>query len=279
MVGAQNGAPARPRRQTRRTRRGWPPSQDLLIVQWGNSPDRRRANIVLPTPGGPDIRMWCPPAAATAKARQASGCPTTSDSSGKSSAPAGSCAGTGSGTSRPAQNLDGLAQRVDGDHIEGRQSSDPAGGGCRSEDPLDRGSARIDPSAMATPPGTERMEPSNPNSPTNTEPSTAACRTIPSPARTPTATARSRPDPRLCSNAGRQTDQDLAGRPVEPAGDESRTNPIARLRDGGVRQPTMVMPGNPWERWTWTSITWPSSPRHTAPRVCATVLTRHRARG
>ena len=47
----------------------------------GRSPARRWA-ARLPDPGGPIIRRWCPPAAATSSARRARRCPRTSDRSG-----------------------------------------------------------------------------------------------------------------------------------------------------------------------------------------------------
>ena len=47
-------------------------------VSGGNTPETRLASMVLPEPGGPIIRMLCPPAQAISKARLAVNCPRTS---------------------------------------------------------------------------------------------------------------------------------------------------------------------------------------------------------
>ena len=49
----------------------------------GSSPGNRSASIDLPTPGAPCRKTWCPPAAATSTAQQASACPRTSARSGR----------------------------------------------------------------------------------------------------------------------------------------------------------------------------------------------------
>ena len=50
-------------------------------LRGGKIPGNRRANMVLPLPGGPTNTRLCPPAAAISNARRASACPFTSSKS------------------------------------------------------------------------------------------------------------------------------------------------------------------------------------------------------
>ena len=73
---------------TRVASRAWASSRS------GRRPGRRWASIVLPAPGGPTIRRWWPPAAATSSAARARGWPRTSARSGAALA-GGSTGGSG----------------------------------------------------------------------------------------------------------------------------------------------------------------------------------------
>ncbi len=86
---------------------------------------RRRASIVLPTPGGPTIKRWCEPAAATASARRACSSPRTSArSSGSSPSGANAIVGGGIGRLGPRrlalQARVQLAERARDAHVDAR---------------------------------------------------------------------------------------------------------------------------------------------------------------
>ena len=81
------------------------PATEWISVHWiissrlisGSMPGRRFAIIDLPAPGGPTMRILCPPAAAISKARLTFSCPLTSakSGSGRTSSPGlGGCAGS-----------------------------------------------------------------------------------------------------------------------------------------------------------------------------------------
>ena len=93
----------------------------------GRTVTSRSASIVLPTPGGPAMRRWCPPVAASSMARRASGCPTTSARSGPDRWTAGltsRVAAGGSGSPRSAarctsaRRRPGDASAVDDDPVD-----------------------------------------------------------------------------------------------------------------------------------------------------------------
>ncbi len=112
----------------------------------GRIDGRRRASIVLPVPGGPDIRRLWPPAAAMTSARIGPGWPRTSRRSGGSSA-RGAGSGFAAGVARRLGILP-TQDRHDGPQVGGRRHDQPLDQARlgrilgRDHDPLEAGARR-----------------------------------------------------------------------------------------------------------------------------------------
>ncbi len=161
----------------------------------GRMPGRHRASIVLPAPGGPVSKMWCPPAAAISSARLASDWP-------RSAARSGPRCGGGDGrlgrrpTSTPWSTATASARSATVVTSAPDAQASPVPSASRHRLPV-----RAATSAAPRPPTTGRMWPSSASSP-NATTSTSAARTVPLAARSPRAMGRSYADPPLGRSAG-----------------------------------------------------------------------------
>ena len=227
----------------------------------GSRPGRRDASIVLPAPGGPMNRVWCPPAAATSSACLAIGWPCTSARSGtavdaSSGGRAGSWSGHGASPRSTSTNSPRLAMRRTRPSAATDASAALAIGTTTSRSP----SA---PTIGATP-FTGRSDPSRPSSPMNANAPIASAGITSLAASTPTAIARSSPEPALRSPDGARLTVILCfgqGWPLLV------TAALARSRDSRIDtsgRPTRLKPGKPADTWTSTWIRCPSAQKSTA---------------
>ena len=232
--GTAAGAPARRAAGPRRPPSGpGSPRAPARGRAAGSSPDRRRASIVLPAPGGPTMSRWWPPAAATSSAWRASGlAPHVGqvdrgwrigrrgrrlDRSGQGSSPRSTATSWPSRRPRcgPRWRPDepGLDQRARRHHHRrARRRRRPAG----------------------RPPTTGRSAPSRPSSPRKAIDRTARSSSCSSATSTPTAMARSRRGAALAHARGRQVDGDAAAGPGQPARQQGGPHPVTRLAAHGV---------------------------------------------
>ena len=225
-------------------------SRDSASASGGRRPGRRRASIVLPEPGGPDINRLCPPAAAITSARLARGWPRTSPRSGWV-CPALGAAGDGKGPgSRSPRSSPTTSSRE-------RTPTMSTPGTAAASLTLPHGTnSRLLPCARqlmasAIAPRTGRTEASRPSSPTKPHPSSAAAGTCPSAVRRATATGRSKPDPDLGRSAGaRLTVIRRGGRGIPLCASAAKTLSLPS-RTAPAGRPTTVKMGRPF--WTFTS--------------------------
>ena len=172
-------------------------------VRGGSIVGNRRANIVLPEPGGPIIRTLCPPAAATSSARFAVLCPRTSE---KSRTEVGSSVNTSSAFSLYGSMFLYRKKLTASCRLFTGKTSTPLT--IAASLPFAFGTMspfRSSPLAsilMDSVPRTGASLPSRESSPTIRNPSTLFCEMLPEAARSPMAIGRSNPLPSFLMSAG-----------------------------------------------------------------------------
>ena len=216
----------------------------------GSNPEKRRASMVFPAPGGPMKRALWPPAAATSSAHFAVCCPRTS---ARSSAVAGavSCGAVAGGRPPVPQNVSAASASVRAPYTRIPCTSAPSGAFCsgtiRPSNPRLRAS-----SATGSTPRTANTSPESASSPT-----TSGVRSgngvSPAAARIPSAMARSKPTPSLRRSPGaRLTVIFFCGSWYPVLRSAVRTRVRASLHAWSGK-PTRWNPGSPSARSTCTS--------------------------
>ena len=171
-------------------------------------PGSRFASIVLPLPGGPIIKMLCPPAAATSSARFAVCWPRTSlKSNGNISVScSNSNACTRNGGADNVPKLSAFSSSRTSFSVRTGKTSTPsttaasrafAAGTINLRIPWSRAST-----AIGSTPGTARTAPSKPSSPIIRKPLSSRACSAPYAPRMPTAIGKSNPDPSFFRSAG-----------------------------------------------------------------------------
>ena len=193
----------------------------------GRMPGRRRASIVLPTPGGPTMSRLCPPAAAISSARFASSWPRTSR---RSSSPERSSSGTPgsttcSGSPSPLRRT-AISWRSPAP-ITRRPSTRVASDAFWCGTSMRSHPASLAPMAAARVPRTPRSSPLSDSSPHTAVLTSASQGTWPLAASSPTAMARSKPGSRLPHVRGREIHRQALHREVEPGVLYGRAHPLA----------------------------------------------------
>ena len=208
-------------------------------VSGGRRPTRRSASIVLPEPGGPIIRRWWRPAAATSMARRPRAWPRTSARSGTPAAAGAAEVGGGSG--HPAWPR---RARVRSPSVAAPRTSDPRTSAASRTSPS--GTTRpsgAEASARAIMPGTWRNEPFSPSSPQKARPSVQPGGSSPVATRRPMAIGQVEPRSPFAHAGGSEVDNRPAQRPRQATGQHGGTHPVARLAHRGVGQADDGEPG------------------------------------
>ncbi len=241
----------------------------------GRRPGSRSASIVLPEPGGPIIKRWCGPAAATSRARRPRAWPRTRPGRVPGrirpggvpvAAPAMRTGPAAPGPARSALPPRGPARRARAPPRARRR-------GCATRPDGAVASAR------AIMPGTWRSAPLRPTSPQKANPSVRAGLISPVATRRPTAMGRSRPAPPLRTPDGTRltvTRRRGQGSPLERTAARTRSRASRTAASGS---PTMVKPGSPLETSTSTETRRPRAPLSVADATAASMRKNGRARG
>ncbi len=237
-------------------------------VSGGSRPGRRSASMVLPDPGGPTMRRWWRPAAATSMARRPRAWPRTSARSGVLV------------TLRVSVGGGTLGQRASPRRTATSSASVAA---PRTASPRTRAASRTShrgttrprgpaASARAIMPGTCRNEPLSPSSPQNATPSVQPGLNSPAATRSPIAIGRSSPAPPLRMPEGARltvTRRSGHGRPLDRTAARTRSRASRTAASG---RPTIVKPGRPLETWTSTETARPTAPLSVAEATAASML-------
>ena len=232
----------------------------------GSRPGRRLASIVLPAPGGPLSRRWCPPAAAISTTCRPAGWPRTSARSG---------GGGRSSTGASGGSAHAVSRRS-------ARTTVPRSAAQRTSTPGTSAASAAAVSATTTPrtrcrsaatsgtmPRTGRRAPSSPSSATSAQPSVASAGTSPVAVRTPMAMARSSEVPSLGNDDGaRLMVSRRIGHWYSLEATAARTRSRASRHEASGR-PTIVKVGRPLPTWTSTRTGRPSTPSNEADWMMA----------
>ena len=259
-------------------------SKDVRSSSGGNKPGNRCASIVLPDPGGPTSRRWCPPAAESSRPKRAASCPRTSARSGNG---AGWCRDTACGRSghgadptrhsassrnvRTARNDGGLAMRASSTLATG--TTTPRNGDKNGRSSTSPSSSRTNDITIGATPVTGRTRPSRPSSPIMATPSTTSAGNCPSATRMATAIAASRAVPVLrCVDGARLTVMRCEGqwKPLDRTAVRMRSRDSRHVSSG---RPRMVKAGNPTPICTSTTTDAPWEPMTLAERMVDSMTT------
>ena len=240
-------------------------ASDSAGVSGGSNPTRRSASIVFPDPGGPTIRRWWRPAAATSTARRPSAWPRTSARSG--GAGVWTVPVTGGMAGQPAwpRRMSTRSRNVIAPRTPAPRTS-AASRTSQSGTTMPSGPAA---SARAIIPGTWRNEPLSPSSPQKERPSVDAGLSSPAATSRPTAMGRSRPAPPFRTPEGARLMTVLRRGHDSPL-DRMAARTLSRdSRTAASGSPTMVNPGRPLETWTSTETGLPTAPVKVADATTA----------